>query len=346
VGRFDQRDELTPEGPDGSDGRRHEVAFRVLAIDGGGIRGLVPATVLHELEELTRRPTNELFDLVVGTSTGALLAFGLTVPDPEGRARYRAQDLVAFYVDDGPRIFSRPLWHRLRTVNGLTGPRLPATGLEEALERTFDDARLADVLGDVLVTTYETEGRQPFLLRSRRARNDAAYDFALADAARAATAAPTYFAPALLTGGDGVTWSVIDGGVYANNPTMVGIVEAFARYGTRDVVTVSLGTGAMTRPLPHRTIRHWGLARWARPAYEIVIDGVTSTVDFQAAELARSTGQVGDHVRFDVELVAGRDDIDEASPANIAAIRALADAMVVDRADDLARLAEVLTSED
>jgi len=316
--------------------------FRLLAIDGGGIRGLIPATVLQELERVAGRPTHELFDLVVGTSTGSVLSLGLQVPGPDGGPRYSAEELRTLYLDEGPNIFSRSLAYRVRSGNGVTNAKYPATGIEEVLERYFGETRLSEALGDVLVTAYETELREPFLLRSRRARTDDEADFAMRDAARASTAAPTFFSPALVTGADGSPWSLIDGGVYANNPAMVGIVEAMAAYGSSDVLSLSLGTGDLTRSLPHRRIRSWGLLQWARPLIDIVFDGVSSTVDFQAGQLARSTPGVAEHVRFDARLEGVSDDIDDTGSANLRALQTLADGLVADRSDEIERLAEAL----
>lgn len=313
--------------------------FRLLAIDGGGIRGVIPAVVLRELEELTGRPTQELFDLIVGTSTGALLALGLTVPDEDRGPRYSAEQLVSLYLDEGPRIFSRSVVHRLRSAHGIIGAKYPAAGIEDVLERYFDDIRLTETLGDVLVTAYETELREPFLFRSRRARAEPSRDFALRDVARAVTAAPTFFAPARVPDGEGSSWTLIDGGVYANNPTMIGVVEAMAAYDATEVLSLSLGTGDPTRPLPYDRIRSWGLLGWARPLIDIVFDGATSTVDFQAAQLARTTSELASHTRLDIRLSRGSDDIDDTRPANLRALASLADELVANRAGELARLA-------
>src|SRR5712692_7803866 len=99
--------------------------LRVLALDGGGIRGVIPATVLAEIERRCGKRVGEVFDLIAGTSTGGILALGLTTPDPAdpGRPRYRAEDLVALYAEKGPVIFGRSLLHRLITVFGLFGSK-------------------------------------------------------------------------------------------------------------------------------------------------------------------------------------------------------------------------------
>ena len=166
--------------------------MRVLSIDGGGIRGLIPALVLADIERRTERPICQLFELIVGTSTGGILALALTRAEPGDAARpaLSAQDAVALYEAEGPRIFSRDLVRRITTADGVLDERYDDEGLREALDRYLGASRLAAALTDVLVTAYEIERRMPFFFRSARARADATYDYAIADAARA-TAPPT-----------------------------------------------------------------------------------------------------------------------------------------------------------
>jgi uncharacterized protein len=317
--------------------------YRVLAIDGGGIRGIVPAVLLDRLETLADRPIRDLFDLIVGTSTGGILTLGLTTPDGDGHPRYRAAELLRLYLDDGPRIFRRPAGHRLRTANALLGPRYPADGLEEVLAREFGEVRLRDLLGDVLVPAYETEIREPWFFRSRRARASDGYDFLVRDVARATSAAPVHFSPARITGGDGVSWTLIDGGIYANNPAMCGVVEAMAAHDPADVVTVSLGTGGLTRPLPYDRIRGWGLLGWAGTILDVVFDGISDTTDFQVAQLSRSTDEVVRHLRLQLELAPDHQALDDASPANLRWLHERAVRFADDRTEDLEALLPVLT---
>src|SRR3954447_8625382 len=117
---------------------------RILTIDGGGIRGIIPALVLAELEERTGRRTAELFDLIAGTSTGGILASALARPGDDGTTpRYKAKDLIGFYEAEGPEIFSPPLLKRLRWVDGWLAERYDDAGLEAALRRYLDGTRLS-----------------------------------------------------------------------------------------------------------------------------------------------------------------------------------------------------------
>ena len=315
--------------------------MRILSIDGGGIRGLIPALLLAEIEARTGKRIAQLFDLVAGTSTGGILACALTAPSPEepGRARYRADELSALYEEEGPRIFARSLLRRARSLDGLIEERYDDAGLERALRRYLGDARLRETLLPVLVTAYDLERRAAFFFRSVRAARDPAYDFALADVAHATSAAPTYFEPAVVVpAAGGARYPLVDGGVFATNPAMCAYAEALA--GGAVELVVSLGTGQHTRPIAVRRARGWGQLGWARPLIDVVFDGVADTVDFELGRLLGSD----DYFRFQTELRRASDDLDDASRANLRALRAEAGALVAARGADLdalcARLAE------
>jgi patatin-like phospholipase/acyl hydrolase len=168
---------------------------KILAIDGGGIRGIIPATLLAHIECTTKRPIAQLFDLVAGTSTGGILALGLTIPRTVGEPLYSAQRFVEMYEDEGPKIFARSLWRRIVTCNNLTEEKYCAAGIEAVLQQYFGDSRLADATTDVLVTSYEIAHSFPFFFKSSNARLRPDYDFPARQVARATSAAPTYFEP-------------------------------------------------------------------------------------------------------------------------------------------------------
>jgi hypothetical protein len=309
---------------------------RVLSIDGGGIRGIIPALVLAELEERTGRPAAEHFGLIAGTSTGGILAAALALPG----APFSARDLVALYEREGPEIFSRSLLRRIRTVEGLLDERYDDDALVDALRRYLGEARLAQVTTDVFVTAYDLERRGAFFFRSSRARTDAREDHLLVDVVRATSAAPTYFEPQVVTDVAGATRRVlVDGGVFAPNPAMCAYAE-LARAGRAPEVelVVALGTGSLTRPLRYEDVRGWGALEWARPVIDVVFDGVADTVDFQLAQLLGPEG----YVRLQVDLRQASDDLDDASEGNLAALRAEAARLLREQAPAVDRLVRVL----
>lgn len=316
--------------------------IKVLSIDGGGIRGVIPALVLTEIEKRTERPISKLFDLIAGTSTGGIIALGLTRPNELGEPKYSAAQIVDLYAKNGKRIFSRSIWHRTRAMGSLLEEKYPAEEVEEVLDEYFGETLLHEALTNVLVTAYEIERRIPWLFSSRDAATNPSYDFPMKKVARATSAAPTYFEPLKLeTDGTVDYWALVDGGVYANNPTLCGLVEAKKELGDDDVLVVSLGTGELTRRIPYEEAKDWGLVGWARPILDVVFDGVSDTVDFQAQQLCGE----GRYYRFQATLDIGNDDMDDASATNIHALRLLANNVVEDRGDELEALCAALTAE-
>ena len=146
--------------------------MNVLAIDGGGIRGLIPAVVLTDIERRTGRRTAELFDLIAGTSTGGILAAALGCPGADGGPRLRAEELIELYVTEGPRIFDRSLLKRVSSAEGLIDERYDADGLVAALVTYVGDVRLSQTVVPVLLTAYDIERRRAFFFRTERARNN------------------------------------------------------------------------------------------------------------------------------------------------------------------------------
>ena len=313
--------------------------MKVLCIDGGGIRGLIPALVLSEIERRTGRRTAELVDLVAGTSTGGILACALTRPGPDGRPLYSADELAGIYVEEGPRIFHRGLLKRIFSVEGWIDERYDDSGLEAALARYLGDARLSEALTDVLVTAYEIQDRFAFFFRSAHARNDATYDFSLVQVARATAAAPSYFEPAEVTDVVGArTYPLIDGGVFAVNPSMCAFADVVAAGRESELqLMLSLGTGEHTRAYTFEQTRSWGQLEWARPVLDMVFDGVADTTEFVAGTV------MGDrYVRLQTELNIASDDLDDASESNLAALRREAEQLIAASQEELDRVCRIL----
>ena len=312
-------------------------ATRILSIDGGGVRGVIPAMVLDHIERECGKPVCELFDVIAGTSTGGIIALGLTCPGRSRKPRYSAADLVGLYEEEGRRIFPHELFGRIRQ---LAEEKYSSSGLEDVLRERFGDTRLKDALTGVLVTAYDIERRQPIFFRSERATESADHDFLMRDVARATSAAPTYFEPARLAARrPQVDYALVDGGVFANNPGMCAFVDRYAgRAETEGLLMVSLGTGVLTNPLRYDDARGWGLIGWARPILDVVFDGVSDTVDYQLGQI------LGDRYhRFQTELHQAHDELDDASEQNIEDLKLAAEGLVEGRRRELDALCEQLT---
>lgn len=242
--------------------------FRILSFDGGGIRGLISALVAEKLEQLIREKANEpkarladYFHLFAGTSTGGLIALGLTAPKG-----LEAGELASFYTEDGPRIFHRDLGWRLRTASGWLGPTYRAEPLRKAIESKLGAGKVSDAECELLITSYDMHAREPFFIKRWRAREDESLNPSFVDAGRATAAAPTYF-PSEGFGGR----ALVDGGIFANNPTIAAVVEALKRSQEKpaltreDLLVVSVGTGEREVRFDQEQVRRWGKRRWIVP---------------------------------------------------------------------------------
>jgi uncharacterized protein len=273
--------------------------------------------VLAEIEQRTERRMGDLVDLIAGTSTGAIIACALAQPDP-----LPAQRIAELYETEGPRIFDRSLRKRITSVGGLVDERYDSSGLVDVLTRWLGPGRLADLQPPVLLTAYDIERRRALFL-------GADDDMTMIDAAHASSAAPSYFEPVRV--GD---TTLVDGGVFATNPA----VCAYAQVGGTPDLLVSLGTGEHTRPLPYEKVRNWGQLEWARPILDVVFDGTADAVDLQLSALLP-----GGYTRLQTRLDEASDDLDDASPENLAALRREAERLIAANDEEIDRLCERLT---
>ena len=301
----------------------------VLSIDGGGIRGMIPAAFLNRLEQRTGHRVSDLFDYVAGTSTGGILALGLGANRPGCNSPYTAEQLVRLYKTEGRRIFSRSLLHFALALDNLNGPRFPEYGVDEVLKRYFGDTRLKDARTNVVVTAYAIEKRRPFFFRSWQAKAPATrrtHDFPVWEVARSTSAAPTFFPPFKATAADGNSYALIDGGVYANNPALCAWVEARDRHPRHEILVVSLGTGNESRAVHFNRAKRWGLAGWARPLIDVISDGVSDTVHVQLDEML-NPGDDRKYFRFQQDIPLAQQALDNTSPENLTALRRIGEAM-------------------
>jgi uncharacterized protein len=286
-----------------------------------------------------------MFDLVAGTSTGGILALGLTAEDPAnpGRPRYRADDLVSLYAEKGHLIFRSSLWYRLLTLFGLFGSKYTVSGLDATLEAYFGEARLKDAITEVLITSYDLESRDSWFLARHKARETSESDFPIREVARATSAAPTYFRPERLL--QQPATAMIDGGVFANNPAMCAYVEAIKLHGPGDIVVVSLGTGQEKTPIHYLQARTWGLIGWARQLINVFMDGVSDTVEHQVGWLLPDRDGTPRYFRFQTELPPGMGSMDDTSPKRIEALEQVAQTLITADTEKIDTLCRLLTSD-
>lgn len=261
---------------------------KILAIDGGGIRGIIPAYLLQQLEAALNKPIYQCFDLIAGTSTGGLIALGLTTPVSAGQAPRAATDVLNLYLNDESQIFvyqSSGDYFESKYF-GTDTSTTPPTGIEPWLQSLFPTVTLSQAqqqlkaLGNsmpqqVLTTCYSINGAAganygPYLFNWVDALANSMDDYCVWEAARGTSAAPTYFPVAnvgagVANGSQALNRWVADGGVAANNPALYGLARAF-RLGLcsdlSSVLIVSLGTGLYNAGVTITSSGNWGALSW------------------------------------------------------------------------------------
>ncbi len=309
---------------------------RILSIDGGGIRGIIPGQILVVLEDKLQRKTQnphariaDFFDLIAGTSTGGILACVYLTPErPDGplahKPKFSAQQAVDLYIERGDDVFDVSLWHKIRTAGGLTDEKYPADGLEEVLDDYLADMELCHLIKPCLITAYDIKRRRAHFFNQRDARRSPAGNFLIRDVARATSAAPTYFEVARIKSRTNITYPLIDGGVFANNPALCAYAEARTsdeKPSAKDMVMLSLGTGTVKTAYEYKIAKDWGMAEWVKPVLDIMMTGVSETVDYQLAQMFAAVDRSGQYLRIAPELGDASPDMDNVSMENLEALR-------------------------
>lgn len=247
--------------------------FQILSLDGGGVKGLFSAAVLAAIEDDLNVRITDHFDLITGTSTGGIIALGLG-------ARKTPREIVNFYVQHGPEIFKQ---HAFSSVGHLLKVKYSSDKLEGALRKCFGEALLGSSKSRLVIPSYNLGEDDVYLFKTRHHdRLNRDHNVPFWKVAMATSAAPTF-----LPSFNGIdNMRLIDGGVWANNPIMVGITEALSVLNVplESIRVFSLGT---TEPVIHRKkqLDGGGLLRWSRAAVSIILRSQNLGAQNQATHL-------------------------------------------------------------
>ncbi|HBF38872.1 MAG TPA: patatin [Firmicutes bacterium] len=305
--------------------------FRILSLDGGGIRGIIPGQVLAYLETLLQEYTGnsearvaDFFDLIAGTSTGGILTCLYLCPaeiNSAGliRPRFSAQDVVNFYIQDGPQIFKKTFLQNLFSGFGLLSQKYSDKNLLKYLDQRFGDHKLSELLKPCLITAYNIEDRTAYFFTQHNAAKNVAYDYLVKDVARATSAAPTYFRPAKISSLANKEIALIDGGMIANNPSLCALAEAKQKLkiSFKDLLILSLGTGDDQKPISYQKSKDWGDLNWAVPIIDILMSGNNETVDYQLKTIFLSLQKEMQYLRINPKLPESMSVMDNGEAENI-----------------------------
>jgi patatin-like phospholipase/acyl hydrolase len=302
--------------------------IRILSFDGGGIRGIIPATIIEYIENRIKQQTGDknaviqdYFDMIAGTSTGGILAcFYLH------QSRLPAKDAVWLYVNDGKKIFNPKGGSFLNKILKYVTAKYSSKGIETVLNDTFKDAKLSQAGTYSLITAYDIVNRKSvfFTVPDAKAR-PSEKDFHLKDIARATSAAPTYFKPASIKSiGNDELHHLVDGAMFANNPSLCAIVEArktkFSQCPEptiKDIYLLSIGTGKESHTLDPKKASRWGILDWAVPVVDILMTASPEIVNYQLTQLFNVAGCSDCYVRLEPGLLNANHAMDDASDENI-----------------------------
>ncbi|MDT3739939.1 MAG: patatin-like phospholipase family protein [Candidatus Kapabacteria bacterium] len=304
--------------------------IKILSIDGGGIRGIIPGTVLVALEEKLKKKAGnpnlkigDCFDFIVGTSTGGILTSALLCPESLGSStpKFSAKEAVDLYLTRGEAIFDISLWQKARSGKGVLDEKFDNAELKDALNDYFGDTRLSQLIKPCLLTSYDIRNRRTMFFNQMDAKKNLFDDFLLRDISYSTAAAPTYFECSQIKSMTNIPYTLIDGGVFANNPTLCGYAEVRNKFDNhptaKDMVILSLGTGYSQKPYYYQEAKDWGLVEWVRPILDIMMSGVSETVDYQLRQIYDAVELPEQYTRINAPLVFASSQMDNASLANL-----------------------------
>ncbi|TKB99377.1 patatin-like phospholipase family protein [Pedobacter cryotolerans] len=329
---------------------------RILSIDGGGIRGIIPGMILVALEEKIQRATKnqnahiiDYFDFFAGTSTGGILLSILLCPDDENlqKPKYTAKQALDIYLEHGVEIFSANRWRRFLGKFGLVSELYDATILEKILDGYFGNKKLSELLRPCMITAYDIELRKNHLFRQQKAiSHGASRDFYIKDVCRATAAAPTYFAVAEIFSLAKTRYPLVDGGVFAHNPSLSAMLEVMKTYKTYkidDIWILSLGTGLSKISYQYEDFKKKKAISIGPALVDIMSSSSAESSNYFLKQLFRSVNESSNYIRIDPSNLSSiNSSMDAATPSNIQKIVSLGDKLVSENEELLDRIVKNL----
>lgn len=314
--------------------------IKILSIDGGGIRGIIPILVLEHMRSTLdnlgyKKPFYSLFDIIAGTSTGGLIASALSLSSTEFSSLKKSDttplnELLFMYEKFSKDIFSKKCF---TSINQLFNPKYSAKPFEKILSSLFHSLTLKDLQTNFLVTSFNMYNMEPLFFKWRPAysRNQSDLNFYLKDVCRATSAAPTYFPPAVVhpvPNNEKKYW-LIDGGTFANNPALCAYIEGRKIYPNADqYLIVSLGTGYTNICYKKMDLKDWGILGWISPWNDVPI--LKSTMQGETASTMHMLHNLPsvNVYRFDILLENGAYALDQTSKNQIQKLKQKAEQMI------------------
>ncbi|KAL9344020.1 hypothetical protein Peur_064451 [Populus x canadensis] len=305
----------------------------VLSIDGGGIRGIIPGTILafleSELQKLDGADARlaDYFDVISGTSTGGLVTAMLAAPNKQNRPLFAAKDINDFYLENCPKIFpqdSSKFASAANLVKTLRGPKYDGKFLHSIVKEKLGDTWLRQTLTNIVIPTFDIKRLQPTIFSNYQVKNNPSTDALLSDICIGTSAAPTYLPAHYFEtkdpSGKVREFNLIDGGVAANNPTLVAISEVSKainregpdsyrmnpmEYGRFLVLSLGTGTAKSEEKYDAEEAAKWGLLGWltsdhSTPLVDVFTQASADMVDFHISTVFQALNSEENYLRIQV----------------------------------------------
>lgn len=248
--------------------------FNILAIDGGGIRGVFAAQILKRIKETLNVAFCNEFDIITGTSTGSIIAGGLAI-------NYPIEKIVDLYKTEGEKIFKPTYsnyfnWHNWKAF---FKNKYESVYLKKVLDGVFQEITLSQVSAKLIIPASDISNGNVFVFKSNY---DSDFvrdkDIKVADAILASCSAPVYFKPWRVK-----EYLLADGGLWANNPSLVALTEAMGtrfKKDKKDIKILSLGAGLGKKYYdPKDFNKNWGLRQWGTGLVNTTMNLQSTNVD-------------------------------------------------------------------
>jgi len=288
--------------------------FRILCIDGGGLRGVIPIQVLKMVESITKKPIHKSFDLIAGTSTGGLLACALTIENRDslvrGNCKFSLEEIEELYISRGKEIFPK----NKSKVAGWVRPLFSPDNISGILSEYFGESRITHCLKPIFLTSFNIHRNRPVFFTTREASQSLDKNSKLVEICKATSAAPTYFPSHTFTY-DGESTVCIDGGVVMNNPTIGALIEVLGnpdykhykidsdkQIGLEDISILSLGTGKTNNNFIAHKSEKWGRLQWAKPLVDIFMCSPGRIIHKQIETLFDSFQYDKNYLRINIDI--------------------------------------------
>ncbi|XP_040996996.1 patatin-like protein 2 [Juglans microcarpa x Juglans regia] len=323
----------------------------ILSIDGGGIRGIIPATILAFLESQLQELDGEevrlvdYFDVIAGTSTGGLVTAMLAAPNEKNRPLFDAKDIKPFYLQHGPQIFPQEsgIYGAIKkTFRSLIGPKYDGKYLHQILREKLGGTRLDSTLTNVVIPTFDIKQLQPTIFSSSEAKKNSCLNARLSDICIGTSAAPTYLPAHHFKHQNDVghvrEFNLIDGGVVANNPSLVAINQVTKQindanpnffpikstdYGRFLVISIGTGTGKIEKRYNAKMVAKWGILNWllhggSVPLVDVFTQSSADMVDLNLAVVFQALHSEENYLRIQDDTLTGTEaSVDASTKENL-----------------------------